>query len=140
MVPYLLIMVGMASILLVEDDADSARPLALFLRKASHQVEIAVNGELALAVIFGGYKPDVILLDLQMPVMDGLSFLDNLRSSPQFSRLPVIVISALTPEALQELHAYHVTAALTKGNVDFQLLGQYLERLDKSRNSIVPTA
>src|ERR1700722_15233935 len=63
----------MAHILLIEDNAASAEPVAIFLRKRSHRVELAENGQQALYLILAGSTADVILLDLQMPVMDGIT-------------------------------------------------------------------
>jgi CheY-like chemotaxis protein len=96
-------------------------------------VEVAVNGEQALYLLLQGWTPDVILMDLQMPVMDGISFLDILRSMERFRLLPVVVISALATSAMQDLAPYCVTAVLTKGYVDLQALAQSIDRLDQCR-------
>jgi two-component system chemotaxis response regulator CheY len=130
--------VGMAQILLLEDDANTAKLVALLLRKRSHQVEIAANGEVALHMLVRGMKPDVVLTDLQMPVMDGISFLDNLRAFDRFRSLPVVVISGIAGYAADELAPYGVKAILTKGRVDWTALAESIDRLDQIRQRFSP--
>jgi CheY-like chemotaxis protein len=57
------------------------------------QVTEAEDGQLALEAIAAG-RPDVIILDLMMPKMDGFAFLDELRSRPDRQGIPVVVITA----------------------------------------------
>jgi CheY-like chemotaxis protein len=121
----------MANVLLIEDHADSSALIALLLRKRLHSVHIAANGEDALRLLLDGLSPDVVLLDLQMPVMDGLTFLDNFRAFMQFQRVPVIVISASSGSSLEELQAYGVTAVLTKAKVNLIALADSIDRLDR---------
>lgn len=64
----------MAAILLVEDDKDLNRAYKMILEKEGHDVIAAFNGEEALAAV-QSHKPQLILLDLLMPVMGGLEFL-----------------------------------------------------------------
>jgi len=129
---------AMATVLLIEDDADSAEPITILLRKRSHQVRLAANGAAALNQLLQGSMPDVVLLDLQMPVMDGITFLDNFRAFEKFKSLPVVVISALAPWAIEELRPYRVAAVLTKGLVDLRALAQSIDRLDQIRNATSP--
>jgi len=82
-----------AKILVVEDDDDIRDSLKELLEEEGYQVDTAANGEQALNRLRGG-APQLILLDLMMPVMDGWEFQKQLRESPSFSRVPIIVISA----------------------------------------------
>lgn len=66
----------MAKILIVEDDKDLNAAYTTILKKAGHTVESALNGKSALDVV-GKFKPELILLDLLMPIMGGLEFLQN---------------------------------------------------------------
>ena len=66
-------LVGMAFIMIVEDNADACEPLAKYLEKAGHEVKCAPNGREALAQVLAK-PPDVVLLDLLMPEMDGRRF------------------------------------------------------------------
>ena len=66
----------MARILIVEDDKDLNAAYQIILRKAGYTVEAAFNGEEALQAV-EGFKPDLILLDLLMPIMGGLEFLQH---------------------------------------------------------------
>jgi DNA-binding NtrC family response regulator len=66
----------MARILIVEDDKDLNAAYKTILKKAGHNVESALNGKSALNVV-GKFKPELILLDLLMPIMGGLEFLQN---------------------------------------------------------------
>jgi chemotaxis family two-component system sensor histidine kinase/response regulator PixL len=82
-------------ILIVEDDAESRDTMRLLLELAGYDVETASDGTEALAVLRGGLRPRLILLDLMMPGMDGFQFVNEKRQDPRLSRIPVIVYSGL---------------------------------------------
>jgi CheY-like chemotaxis protein len=70
------------SVLLVEDDADIREALTDVLQMERWTVERAPNGRVALDRLRAGPPPDVMLLDLMMPVMDGFELLEHLRGAP----------------------------------------------------------
>jgi CheY-like chemotaxis protein len=80
-------------VLVVDDDSDIRSVMSDLLIDEGYQVRTAVNGRDALATL-STWQPDVILLDLMMPIMDGWTFLANLQSDQQLRRIPVIVMSA----------------------------------------------
>jgi CheY-like chemotaxis protein len=83
-----------ACILVVEDDAAVRDALRDVLRDAGYAVMVAEDGAVALGAIDGQpIGPDAVLLDLNMPHMDGSSFLQCLRSRPESRRTPVIVVT-----------------------------------------------
>jgi CheY-like chemotaxis protein len=83
------------SVLVIDDDPDVRESLKDAIEASGNFAVItAENGKVALSVIEGGVEPHVILLDLQMPVMDGPTFHAELRSRPRFGTTPVIVVSA----------------------------------------------
>lgn len=86
----------MATVLYVEDDRSSAEPLTLFLRRRGHSVVCTTNGEEALSTLLI-VSPDVIVLDLQMPLMDGVEFLNILRCYRKWAELPVVIVTADSP-------------------------------------------
>ena len=84
----------MASILIVEDDADTREMLERFLQLEGFDVRTAANGQLALEALEADSSPSVILLDLMMPVMNGWQFREAQAGHPKLSRIPVIVVTA----------------------------------------------
>src|SRR5215470_1205194 len=81
-------------ILVVEDDDDIRDSLKELLEEEGYRVDTAANGQQALVKLQEQELPQLILLDLMMPVMDGWQFQKELRAVPSLARLPVIVISA----------------------------------------------
>ncbi len=79
-------------ILIVEDDSDFQDIYQLYLQGASYQVSIAGNGQEGL-IALEKETPDLIILDLIMPVMDGEEFYVRLRAQEKWRRIPVIIAS-----------------------------------------------
>src|SRR3954468_15078633 len=80
-------------ILVVEDHKDSREMLEEFLTEEGFAVESAVNGLQALERLLKGPRPDVVLLDLMMPVMTGWDLMARVVEEPSLWGLPVIVVS-----------------------------------------------
>jgi len=81
-------------ILVVEDDEDLRESLAEALGANGHIVRAAEHGAKALELLSGGCRPGLILLDIIMPVMDGLRFLELKNADPLFAPIPVVMMSA----------------------------------------------
>lgn len=115
-------------ILVVEDGDDLRLLMKLGLESYGYVVETAANGRLALATA-AEQRPDIILMDVNMPVMDGLTATRLLRSNPKTREVPIIVISAYDDDAwVERAKAAGCNGCLRKP-VDFdvlhQMLGQY---------------
>ena len=107
----------MATILLVDDAPECARPLATMLRQAGHEVECAGNGLEALTSL-DAVSPDLVVTDLTMPVMDGIALLRALGDCPAYrGRLPVVLMTALAdPAALAAAQDLGATAVVVKSD------------------------
>ena len=82
-------------ILLVEDNLINQQVAQELLQSQGAQLVLADNGALGLAALYAAKPPfDVVLMDLQMPVMDGLKATRKLRADPRFAQLPVIAMTA----------------------------------------------
>ncbi|MGZ6126201.1 MAG: response regulator [Myxococcales bacterium] len=89
-------------ILVVDDDADFRTGLRTALEMKGYQVEEAANGEEALLQLLEK-PPLLVLLDLQMPVMNGREMLQRMRSTPELREVPVVIISGFGFEWEAEL-------------------------------------
>jgi putative two-component system response regulator len=83
-----------ARILIVEDDASIAEVLSVRLKRQGFETTIALNGRDALAAATTDF-PDLILMDLRLPDIDGLTICDQLGDSPDTAVIPVIVLSGM---------------------------------------------
>jgi serine/threonine protein kinase len=80
-------------ILVVDDDPTVRQLMRLTLEQEGYAVAVAEDGLAALEQLRAGLRPEVILLDLMMPVMDGWQFLRELRHDPRLSSIPAVLIT-----------------------------------------------
>src|SRR5262245_41729888 len=99
-------------ILLVEDCFLARELTSLILGEGGYMVSTAANGKEAIERLHSADRPDLILLDLRMPVMDGWTFREELKHDPELATIPVVILSGLdqsseqsaTLEAVRFLH------------------------------------
>ena len=88
----------MSQILVVEDDTDIAQLIGHYLEKAGHTVEVLSSGKAVLPKI-RRQPPDLVVLDLMLPELDGLMICQAMRSDPQTAAIPIIMVTARGDEA-----------------------------------------
>jgi two-component system response regulator MprA len=81
------------SVLLIDDDVDIVATVRMILQRDGWDVTAAGDGAEGLAVLRGGLRPNVILLDLMMPGVNGWEFCDAVRADPELQGVPVVVVS-----------------------------------------------
>ena len=111
----------MPRILLVEDEEMNRDSLARLLRRRGYEVLIAVDGEQGIALA-GTEAPDLILMDMSLPVLDGWEATRRLKATPETRAIPVV---ALTAHAM----ATHRDQALAAGCDDYDTKPIDLARL-----------
>lgn len=82
-------------ILLVEDDAAIRQTMVALLQHEGYVVHSVGNGQEALNFLEKKTYPCLVFLDLQMPVMDGWTFLEHLKQANQLAHIPVVIVSAV---------------------------------------------
>ena len=92
-------------ILIVEDDADLREMMAQLLTLEGYRAAAVANGREALEYLRRSKAPDLILLDLMMPVMDGFEFRREQERDPLLSSVPVVVLSALDQHRIRDIGA-----------------------------------
>jgi CheY-like chemotaxis protein len=122
-----------ARLLLVEDNPDNRLLIRTYLKKEPYDVDEAENGAIAVAC-FGEGRYDLILMDVQMPVMDGHEATRAIRDFERSNGRPPVPIIALTAHAVKEdmekSLAAGCTAHLTKPIKKQVLLAALAEHLD----------
>jgi threonine synthase len=121
------------SIAIVEDNADSATLLRRILQaRGNYTIFEARNGVEGLAMI-REHRPDLVLLDLMMPEMDGFQVLDHLKADAATAKIPVIVITAKAlTRADKERLGSKVDGLMQKGSfMDDDLFSEITEALTK---------
>lgn len=120
----------MALILVVDDEFSVAEVLQSVLVDAGHEVVTAVNGRQGLDLL-GKRRPDMVLLDFMMPIMDGPAMLKAMKENPVYRNVPAVVMSSLPESAVAEAARGMYTAYLRKPfklaavtNIVKTLLGQ----------------
>jgi CheY-like chemotaxis protein len=119
-------------IMVADDNADNRDMMRVMLGMKGYDVVLAENGKDAFEVALAK-SPNLILLDLQLPLLDGLSVVRKLHNHGQFIKVPIVVVSGHDPLKYRQ-------AALDAGCTDFLLKPISFERLDQILESNVPVA
>ncbi len=112
----------MTKIAIIEDDAVISQMYRMKFESDGFDVQLANNGERGVALV-EHFSPDIILMDLQMPEMDGATALSEIRKNEWGKDVPVIILTNLgeeeAPKSLKALgiHSYIVKAELTPRQV-----------------------
>jgi CheY-like chemotaxis protein len=117
------------TVLVVDDDETTARMLASLIRASGYQAHTAYGGAAALHWL-GDSKPDLIVLDMMMPEMDGLTVVRALRADVRLNDVPAIIFSAIVDEKFQQYALQEgAKECWQKGNFDYRALSQNLARI-----------
>jgi CheY-like chemotaxis protein len=115
-------------ILVAEDSPDSAVPISLHLQQAGYQVVMANDGDEAVKIATVS-RPDLILMDLAMPVLDGLAATKRIREEMPNAYIPIIAITAFSTSGfLQAAHDVGFDGFLAKP-IDFDKLDELIRTL-----------
>ena len=106
------------TVLVVEDEADLASLVEVNLQLAGYDVQLAEDGERALEVI-GERQPDLVLLDVMMPGIDGWTVLRQIKEEEVTQDLPVVMLTALTEE--RDLIRGHLQGAIEYVTKPFEM-------------------
>ncbi len=112
----------MSKILVADDEPDMRSLLSDLLEEAGHEVTEAENGQVAYQQI-QREVPDLVLMDVLMPMMNGIQVLQRLRNDPATQKLPVILLTAFAlsdgaNDILETPNTYHVTKPWRRGVVE----------------------
>lgn len=102
---------GNEKILVVDDEKHMVRLMEYNLKKQGYCVDTAYNGLEALEKVEAN-KPDLILLDIKMPVMNGIEVCVKLKKNPETRNIPVIIVSVIADK--EEITSLEVTSHITK--------------------------
>jgi CheY-like chemotaxis protein len=119
-------------VLVVDDDLHVAEMLRQILPESGFELDSAQDGEAGLQAI-RAHRPDVILLDLMMPKLDGFGLIEQLRLDPELRTIPIIVISAkeLTEQESKTLKE-SVTFVMKKHGFDGDVLKNEINSVVKN--------
>ena len=122
----------MAKILVVEDEPSLQKLLEYQLKRIGHEIVVVANGQQALASVKSD-RPDLVLLDVMLPVMGGFQVLQQLQEDKDTSNIPVIMLSAKGQQ-------HDIAAGIDKGVFDYITkpfnIPNLAERIDKALASI----
>ncbi len=124
----------MPLILIADDDEGNIQTMEDYLGNKGYRILLACNGLQAVEMT-KLHQPDLILMDIQMPLLDGLQATAQIRSDPAIAHIPIIALTALAlPGDEDRCIAAGVNEYLAKP-VRFKLLIEMIQKLSKNQKS-----
>lgn len=129
----------MIRIAIIEDDPTISQMYRMKFETEGFNVRMARNGEIGVAIV-KSFKPDIILLDLQMPEMDGAEALRLIRADPDSKTTPVIVLTNLgEEEAPSEIRSLGIHSYIVKANYTPRQVVAHVKEVIESTGREIPT-
>jgi CheY-like chemotaxis protein len=123
---------GKKTVLVVEDKASLSQMLQFLFLSKGLNVQIAFNGIEALEKV-GGISPDLILLDIMMPQMDGFEVLERLKGNPDTAGIPVIMLTARkSREDMEKARHLGAVEYITKPFKAVEVVDKVLRHINQS--------
>jgi DNA-binding response OmpR family regulator len=122
------------NILIVDDDPDLVNLARRWLEREGHAVDHAGTGPAALSALALDPLPDLVLLDIMLPRIDGFALLKQIRASERLRKLPVIVVSGFADrnEDIERAKALGADDYIVKPLMEYHFLGR-IKRLGDRR-------
>jgi DNA-binding response OmpR family regulator len=96
-------------VLLVEDEQDTADLVTLIMKERGYQVLHAADGSVALEKIALMSPPSLVMLDIQLPHVDGITILETIRATPDWEHVPVIMLTGVADQdKIRKVHALRI--------------------------------
>jgi len=117
----------MAVVLVVDDDAETRATIKRFLERRGHHITCAGHGKEGLELM-SSQQPDVVVLDVRMPLVDGIEFLEVLRCYLRWQNLPVVMLTAYAEgDHMKRSTELGVQKIFIKGKFELEDLARYIE-------------
>lgn len=119
----------MKKILVIDDDQFFGKTLEAAMPEGKYAVLTAEDGQVGLEML-KSEKPDLVILDLMMPKLDGTSFLKKLKESPELPKVPILVSSNLSSvKKISDVMALGAVGYVIKSDESMQSIVQDIERI-----------
>ena len=115
----------MKEVWIVDDDEEMARAVGLMLKLLEYETKHFLGPRLAAQALLSGKRPDLMVLDINMPEVNGLDMLEFLRRRPEWKNLPVIMLSSEAADVM-------VDKALKLGADGYVMKPVTIEELEKA--------
>ena len=118
---------------IVDDDEEMSHAVKLMLQLLEFEVTTFPNARSAGQALLAGRRPDLLVLDINMPEVTGIDFLEFVRSRAEFKHLPVVMLSTETADQ-------QVDEALRLGANEFVFKPVTIEELERAVGNVLPQA
>jgi CheY-like chemotaxis protein len=120
----------MSRIVIIEDNPQNARLEERILRRAGHQVLVAKDGEIGLDMVLAN-DPDLLLVDLGLPDIDGQTVVALLRQNERFSGMPIIAVTAWPEPAAHDMARAYGCDGLISKPIDTRTFADQVTRFSR---------